>query len=210
MGKKDPRIDAYIARSAPFARPILRHLRKVVRAGCPQAEETLKWGMPHFVYEGILCNMAAFKAHCAFGFWKPGRVAGVRAALPVPEAKAMGQFGRIKAVSDLPSEATLRRLVKAMAAAKAAGVKAPAKPRAVARRVAPARRAAAAPDYFLAALRKNKRALAIYQGFSPSNQREYVEWVTEAKGEDTRRRRLATAVTWLAEGKVCNWKYVGK
>jgi hypothetical protein len=134
MTRKDPRIDAYIAKSAPFARPILKHLRRVVHAGCPGVEETIKWGMPHFVHVGILCNMAAFKGHCAFGFWKPGRLAGAGVRLPAATEKAMGQFGRITALSDLPSEATLRRLVKAMAAVNERAVKATAATRTAAQR----------------------------------------------------------------------------
>ena len=204
MTRKDPRIDAYIAKSAPFARPILKHLRQVVHAGCPQVEETLKWGFPHFLHGGILCSMASFKAHCAFGFWKPARLAAAGVRLPAATEKAMGQFGRLTTLADLPSEAALRRLVKAMAALNAAGVKAPAKPRPA------ARRAVAVPADLLAALRKNRRALATFEGLSPSDRRDYVEWVTEAKREETRRRRLATAVEWLAEGKVLNWKYVRK
>jgi uncharacterized protein YdeI (YjbR/CyaY-like superfamily) len=175
-----------------------------VHAGCPQVEEMLKWSMPHFVYQGILCNMAAFKSHCAFGFWRPGRAAGLRAGLPVPEAKAMGQFRRIATVSDLPGEKALLRMVKAVVAANAAGVKAPARARAVTKRVAPV------PAYFMAVLRKDQKALATFEGFSPSHRRDYVEWVTEAKGDETRRRRLATAVAWLAAGKARDWKYLEK
>jgi uncharacterized protein YdeI (YjbR/CyaY-like superfamily) len=202
MGKKDPRIDAYIARSGPFARPILKHLRKVVHAGCPEVQETLKWGFPHFMHQGILCSMASFKAHCAFGFWKAGRLAGTPAGLPAADAKAMGQFGRITALSDLPSQRTLLRYVKAVAALNARGVKAPRPARPA------AKRPLAVPEYFTAALRKNRKAAAGFAGFSPSNRRDYVEWVAEAKGEETRRRRLQAAVEWLAEGKTRNWKYI--
>ncbi len=202
MGKKDPRIDAYIAKSADFAKPVLRHLRKVVHAGCPDVEETLKWGMPAFMYKGILCGMAAFKGHCTFGFWKETLLKKKYGPLAKVDAKAMGQFGRITGVADLPSERTLLRFVKDAAALNDAGVKVAARPK--------TKKPLAIPTDFMAALRKNKKALATFEGFSPSHKREYVEWVTEAKGEDTRARRLATAVAWMADGKVRNWKYVGK
>ena len=202
MGKKDPRIDAYIAKSADFAKPVLRHLRKVVHAGCPEVEETLKWGMPAFVYKGILCGMAAFKGHCTFGFWKETLLKKKYGPLPKVDARAMGQFGRITGIADLPSERTLLRFVKDAAALNDAGVKSPVRSK--------AKKSLAVPAYFMAALRKNKKALATFEGFSPSNKREYVEWVTEAKGEDTRARRLETAVAWMAQGKVRNWKYIGK
>ena len=207
MGKKDLRIDTYIGKSAEFAKPILRHIRKVVHAGCPDVEETLKWGFPHFMYKGILCSMAAFKAHCAFGFWKQALLRekhkSLAKAAKVAEP-AMGQFGRITGVADLPSEKTLLRLVADAAALNNEGVKSPARSR------AKGKRALAIPAYFMSALRENKKALATFNGFSPSNKKEYVEWVTEAKTEETRERRLATAVEWMAEGKIRNWKYTRK
>jgi hypothetical protein len=204
MGKKDPRVDAYIADSAAFARPILKHLRKIVHAGCPEVEETLKWGFPHFEHQGILCSMASFKGHCAFGFWKGALLASESKALAKRREEAMGQFGRITALSDLPGEKALLQLVRKAAALNEQGVKLPARPR------APRSASVKTPAYFLAALRKNKQALAAFQGFSPSHQREYVEWVTEAKGEDTRRRRMEKAVEWMSQGKGRNWKYERK
>ncbi len=202
MGKKDPRIDAYIAKSADFAKPVLRHLRKVVHAGCPDVEETLKWGFPHFMYKGMLCSMASFKGHCTFGFWKEVLLKEKRGTLAKVDEPAMGQFGRITAVADLPSEKALVRYVKGAAALNDQGVRAPARSK--------AKKPLAVPAYFMAALRKNKKAFATFEGFSPSNKKEYVEWVTEAKAEETRQRRLATAVAWMAAGKVRNWKYIGK
>jgi uncharacterized protein YdeI (YjbR/CyaY-like superfamily) len=203
MGKKDPRIDAYIARSAEFARPILKHLRAVVHDGCPEAEETLKWGHPSFTYKGIFAGMAAFKGHCTFGFWKDALLRD-EPGHPGKNDQAMGAFGRITSVAGLPSEKALIRLVKKAAALHDQGVKVPRPPR-------PKRRAEAkVPAYLASALRKNKKALATFQGFSPSQRWEYIEWVTEAKGEETRARRLATAVAWMSEGKIRNWKYVRK
>lgn len=202
MGRKDPRIDAYIAGAAEFARPILTHLRKIVHAGCPEVEETLKWSVPHFDHKGTMCSMAAFKAHCAFGFWKESLVLeGKRPAGAGPGA--MGQFGRITALSDLPDEKTLIGYVRKAAALNEQRIK-------VARPRPTGARALEVPDYFMKAIRKNPKAKSAFDGFSPSHKREYVEWVTEAKAEATRTRRLETAVTWMAEGKVRNWKYVKK
>ena len=196
---KDPRIDAYIAKSAPFAKPILKKLRAAVHAGCPKVEETLKWGHPSFTYDGILCGMAAFKAHCTFGFWQHE---ALRAKGLEPAAdKAMGQFGRLTSVTDLPSDKALSRLVQAAAKLKDDGVKRPPRPK-------PARdRKLDVPAYFTAALRKSAKARATFDGFSYSKKKDYVEWVTEARTDETRSRRLATAVEWMAEGKARNWKY---
>lgn len=207
MGKKDPRIDAYIEKAAPFAKPILRHLRKAVHSAVPEVEETIKWSMPHFDYRGIFCGMGAFKAHCTFGFWRGSMLKGV-AGMPDRADEAMGHLGRITSLDDLPDDRTLSRLLKAAAKlneeAKAPGKGRPAKPR-VAKRPP-----LEAPDYFLRALRKNAAALRTYQAFSPSHQREYVEWVTEAKREETRQRRLEQAVAQMAEGKTQHWKYERK
>ena len=198
MGRMDPRVDAYIAKAQPFAKPILNRIRKTVHAGCPDVTETIKWGMPAFEYKGPLAGMAAFKAHAVMGFWK----ARAMKTLPKDRVKdAMGTFGRFESVDDVPSEAALARMVKEAAPLNEEGVKV--------QRVAFApKKPVDAPSYMLAAIKKNKRAHAAYEAFSPSCKREYVEWVTEAKTEATRERRLATAVQWMAEGKVRNWKYV--
>jgi len=195
MGKRDPRIDAYIAKSPDFARPILKHLRDVVHEGCPGVEETVKWSMPHFDYHGgPLAGMAAFKAHCAFGFWK--------GSLIVPGSSyAMGQFGRITALSDLPSDKVLVGYVRKAARLNEEGVKAP-------RPIKPAKKEIRIPPDLSSALKRNPKARTTYEGFSPSRKREYLEWITEAKTEDTRKKRLDTAIGWMAEGKPRNWKYM--
>jgi len=194
MGKKDPRVDAYIAKSAEFAQPILRHLRKVVHEECPEVEETMKWSFPHFMYKGMLCAMASFKEHCAFGFWK--------GKLIVPGKKdAMGHFGRITSLSDLPKDSVLAGYVREAVRLNDAGEKVPRKPR-------EPKKALRTPPDLSAALSKNAKARATFEGFSPSRKREYVEWITEARSEDTRRKRLGTAVEWIAEGKARNWKYM--
>ena len=204
MGKKDRRVDDYIARSAPFAKPILRHLRSVVHAACPSIEETLKWSSPSFTHKGIVCGMAAFKEHCVFGFWKEALLRDRIARLPRGEGEAMGQFGRITSVSQLPGDRVMMRLVRAAVELNERGIKSPtrSKPR--------GERKLRVPGHFMDALRKNRRALETFTGFTYSNQKEYVDWVTEAKGEETRRRRMETSVAWMAEGKIRNWKYIRK
>ena len=200
MATRDPRVDVYIAKSAAFARPILTHLREVMHATCPEIEETLKWSMPTFMYAGgILCGMAAFKQHCVFNFWKGALIV---AADDISNESAMGQFGRITKLSDLPSKKTLTAYIRQAMKLNEDGVKVPS-------RVKPAkpRPAPVAPDELLSALKKNKRAKTTYDAFSPSCKREYVEWITEAKRDETRQRRVAQAVEWMAEGKQRNWKY---
>lgn len=198
MGTKDPRIDEYIAKSAPFAKPILKHLRKVVHAGCPGVQETVKWSMPHFDYKGIMCGMGAFNEHCAFGFWKSELILPQKAG----DKKGMGSFGCIKSLDDLPSDKTLISYVKKAAALNDAGVQAPW------RRARKKRAALPMPDDFSAALKKNAKARKNFESFSPSQRREYIEWITEAKRSETRKQRLATSLEWLAEGKSRNWKYL--
>jgi uncharacterized protein YdeI (YjbR/CyaY-like superfamily) len=198
MATKDPRIDAYIAKSADFAKPILKHLRKAVHAGCPQVVETIKWSMPHFDYKGVMCGMAAFKEHCAFGFWKADLILNRDNQT---EKSGMGSFGCIKSVADLPAEKTLIGYVRKAAALNEAGIKAPG-------RTQPKKRAPIpVPDDFLAALKKNAKARKTFENFAPSHRREYLEWITEAKREETRKERMAKTLKLLAEGKSLHWKY---
>jgi uncharacterized protein YdeI (YjbR/CyaY-like superfamily) len=195
MPSRDPRIDAYIEKAQPFAKPILRHVRKIVHQAVPGVEETIKWGFPHFQYKGILCSIAAFKAHCALGFWN--------ASVLQEDQKhrtAMGQFGRITSTADLPSERNLVALVKKAAAMNEAGVK----PK---RAVRAPRPPLDPPDDLVAALKADKKAQAAFAAFPPSHRREYIEWLTEAKTDATRQRRLDTALAWIADGKGRNWKY---
>ena len=199
MATKDPRIDAYIAKSAAFAKPILKHLRKVVHAGCPVVVETMKWSMPHFDHKGVMCGMAAFKEHCAFGFWKADLVLdrGENG-----EKSGMGSFGCIRSLADLPNEKTLIGYVKKAAALNEAGIKAPG-------RTQPKKREPlATPDDLSAALKKSAKARKTFEDFPPSHRREYIEWITEAKREETRKERLAKTMKWLAESKARNWKYM--
>jgi hypothetical protein len=201
MGSRDPRVDAYIGEAAAFARPILDHLRALVHEACPEVTETIKWGHPNFEHRGTLCGMAAFKAHCTFAFWKASLLTGTPGIGSGPSP--VDQFGRLASVADLPSRSTLLRLIQKAATLNEEGVK-PERPRGV------APRELAVPDYFLAALRKNRKALATFEAFPYSHKKEYVEWVAAAKRDETRQRRLDLAVTQMAEGKTQNWKYERK
>jgi uncharacterized protein YdeI (YjbR/CyaY-like superfamily) len=193
---RDPRVDAYIARQADFARPILDHLRACVHSACSEAEETLKWGMPSFLYKGkILAGMAAFKAHATFGFWRAGVAAEIGA-----EHDAMGQFGRLTSIADLPAPDRLAALI-AEAMALIESRPPPKKP------TRPPRPELPVPEALKTALDANPRAAATFAAFAPSCRREYVEWVAEAKRPETRDKRVAQAVEWMAEGKRRNWKY---
>ncbi len=202
MAKKNPAVDAYIAKSADFAKPILKHIRKLVHGACPDVVEEMKWSFPHFSYKGMFCGMAAFKQHATFGFWKANLMAERVKEMPKLGADAMGQFGCITSVKDLPSDAIMTKLIKVAVELNDAGVKAPKK------KVTPVKdRVLTIPDYFMKAVKKNKKALATFEAFPYSSKKEYVAWVVEAKAEATRDKRLAQAVEWMAEGKRRNWKY---
>jgi uncharacterized protein YdeI (YjbR/CyaY-like superfamily) len=194
--KTDPRIDAYIASRAEFARPILEHLRSVVHEACPECEETLKWSSPSFIYKGkILAGFAAFKAHATFGYWSGTQVVEMSGKEPT----AMGQFGRLTSLADLPARVTLIALTRKAMALIDEGVK-PARSKSV-------KAPFTVPQDLRAAIDAVPAAKATFDAFPPSCQREYVEWLTEAKRDETRARRLAQTVEWLAEGKRRNWKY---
>jgi uncharacterized protein YdeI (YjbR/CyaY-like superfamily) len=195
---RDPRIDAYIERQADFARPILGHLREAVRRACPEAEETMKWSMPHFTYRGqILAGMAAFKAHATFGFWRGKEVTGGTGK----ERDAMGSFGRLTSLDDLPSDETLDALIRKAAKVTTSGTKAPRPAK------APPKPAPETPGDLRSALDASPTAAATFESFPPSCRREYVDWVIEAKRPETRAKRIAQAIEWMAEGKRRHWKY---
>ena len=197
MPTVDPRVDAYIEKSAEFAKPVLSHLRKLIHKACPDVTETLKWSMPSFEYKGILCGFAAFKQHCTFGFWKQSLME--TDAFPKNKT-AMGSFGRITSLDDLPSDKVMIGLIKQAAELNDEGVKLTKKP-------ATPKKDLVIPPELTKALSKNKTAKAAFDKFSPSHKKEYVEWITEAKTEPTRNKRLATTVEWLSQGKSRNWKY---
>ena len=196
MPKRDPRIDDYIARSAAFAQPILTHIRDVVHTACPDVEETLKWRSPTFVYAGgILCGMAAFKEHCQFHFWKGGLIHDEDGVSVNDSLRAVTK------ISDLPSKRQLTRYIKQAMTLNEEGVSVP-------KRTAAPKPELQVPDDLSAALKRNRKAAETFENFSPSHRREYIEWITEAKRDLTRERRVAQAMEWLAEGKPRNWKYM--
>lgn len=196
MGTRDPRIDQYVAKQADFAKPILAHLREVVHSACPEVVEETKWGVPFFMYHGPLCNMAAFKQHCAFGFWKGALVVGRGSG---EDDRAAGQFGRITSVKDLPSKKELTAYIKKAMKLNEEGVAVPKEKK--------SRPTLPVPAELTAALAKNRKAREVFEAFSPSQQRDYSEWIGDAKREETRAARVAQAVEWIADGKPRHWKY---
>jgi uncharacterized protein YdeI (YjbR/CyaY-like superfamily) len=200
----DPRIDTYIAKSKPFAQPILNHVRELVHKACPGVVETIKWSRPFFEYKGvILANMSAFKEHCSFGFWGVEISAVLREAR-VLQSDAMGSLGRITRIEDLPVKKQMLELLrKAVAFIESGQYTSPiaARPKVV-KAASPE-----TPSEFTRALKANKKAAAVFAAFSPSCKKEYVEWIADAKRDETRAKRIATAVEWIGEGKQRNWKY---
>jgi uncharacterized protein YdeI (YjbR/CyaY-like superfamily) len=199
----DKRVDAYIEKSADFAKPILKHLRKLIHAACPDVEETIKWGFAFFDYKGPLCHIAAFKQHCVIGFWKTALLKDEKGILSDKKDEAMGCLGRITSMKDLPSDKIIIGFIKQAKQLNDDGIKLPAKPKTVKKEIA-------VPDYVTKALNKNKKAKATFEEFSPSHRREYLEWITEAKQEETKNKRIAQMIEWLTEGKHRNWKHERK
>lgn len=202
MQSTDSRIDDYIKRAQPFAQPILLKMRFMIHKACPQITETLKWGMPSFEYKGPLFSMAAFKNHCVGGFWKASLLndpKGVLGKIKSEGGEAMGNFGRMTSVADLPSEKYFSMLVKQHIKLNEEGIK-PAK------KVKPAAELLI-PDDFINALKTNKQAEKYFVTLSPSHKREYIEWIIEAKTQSTRVKRISKTIDFCAEGKSKNWKY---
>ena len=202
MGKKDKRIDAYIAKAADFAKPILKHFRELVHKACPDVEETMKWSFPHFDYKGgTMASMASFKQHAAIGFWKAALFSDAKKLIDKAKTEeAMGHLGKISSLKDLPKDTVLLKYIKEAMKLNEAGIKVPQKERTTVKELV-------VPVYFTNAVKKNKKALKTFEGFSYSNKKEYVEWVSGAKTEDTKASRMATAVEWMSEGKIRHWKY---
>jgi uncharacterized protein YdeI (YjbR/CyaY-like superfamily) len=204
MATKDPRVDAYLEKVAPFAREVLTHLRELVHATCPEIEETWKWSFPVFMYKGaILCNMAGFKEHCAFGFWKAALMENDEKVLSVKDREGMGHLGKITSLKDLPKDATLKKYIKAAMKLNEDGVKLPARKKAS----EADKKQLPVPGYLTETLAAHPKAKAAFEAFSYSHKKEYIEWITEAKTETTRNKRMATMMEWLTEGKSRNWKY---
>ncbi len=205
MIKKEKKIDAYIAKSADFAKPILLHIRQLVNKTCPDVEEKMKWSFPHFDYKGeMMCSMAAFKQHAVFGFWK---AALMKDPVLVENAKsevAMGHLGKLTSLKDLPSDKKMTAWIKEAMMLTDKRIKLPSKAKTT------VKKELVVPDYFIKALSKNKKAKQVFENFAYSHKKEYLEWITEAKTEETRNKRMATALEWMTEGKGKNWKYQKK
>lgn len=208
MPTKDPRVDAYIEKSAAFAKPILKKLRALVHKGCPQVTETIKWGMPSFDYKGPLASMASFKQHCAFSFWKSAMLFEGKKMTEAEQRLSWGAPGtskdcaKITSKDDLPTDAKFIAMVKKAAKLNDEGVKVP--------KEMSAKKPLPMPPDFKAALKKSKKAATNFEKFPPSGKREYIQWITEAKKDETRQKRLATAIEWISAGKARNWKYQKK
>jgi len=197
----DPRIDAYIERAAAFAKPILIKLRKLIFQACPDAEEMIKWSFPNYeVHGSMLCSMAAFKEHCAFGFWKASLLKDPDGILHLAERNSMGHLDRLSSVKDLPSDKILIAYLKEAALLNKNNIK-------IARKKSAPGKELAIPKALAAALKKNKKAMVTFEAFPPSQRREYIEWISEAKTDVTLDKRLTTTIEWLEQGKTRHWKY---
>lgn len=193
----DQRIDAYIERSQDFAKPILRHIRELVHQACPNIQETMKWSMPHFDFKGPVCNMAAFKRHCAFGFWKQ-QILEHEAINS--DRNTLSTFGKIASLEDLPQDKVIIELVQKAVELNEKGIKVPA-------RKLGTKQDLEVPEILLEALARDEKAAETFAAFPYSSREDYVEWIADAKTDATRDKRLATAIEWLSEGKRRNWKY---
>jgi uncharacterized protein YdeI (YjbR/CyaY-like superfamily) len=199
----DPRVDAYIEKAAPFAQPILAHLRELMHKACPRVTESVKWGMPFFIQQGvILCHMAAFRQHCAFGFWGP-EMKRVLAKDGLNSSDAMGSLGRIITLKNLPSD----KLLLAYMSQAAELVETGERKKSIERPAKTKKKPVRVPAELTAALKKNKLAAKAFAAFSHSCQREYSAWIAKAKRAETKQKRLDQSIKWIAQGKSRNWKY---
>ena len=200
MGKI-AKTDTYIEQAADFSKPILRYIRQVVHEECPEVTEVIKWGFPCFDYKGFLCGMTAHKHHCSFTFWKGNVMDDPDDILEIVGKTGMGSLGKIKELSDLPDDTIFRKYLRHAVELNEQGVKKKVSAK-------PSRSELVVPDHFMEAISKNAKALSTFETFSNYNRKEYVEWITSAKTDATRDRRLAQAIEWMAEGKPRNWKYM--
>lgn len=201
MEQFDNRVDAYIAESADFAKPILTHLRELVHQASPELKETMKWSSPFFDHDGPVCQMAAFKQHCAFGFWKASVMDDPYQILN-QEADTAGSIGRITSLTDLPADDILIQYIQQAVSLNVQGIKAPARAK-----PQTSQSILTIPAYFIEVLDKNPLVKEQFEQFSPSQKKEYITWLIEAKTETTRIKRLETAIEWITEGKTRHWKY---
>lgn len=205
MGNKEKVIDAYIIKAADFAKPILNHIRELVHTACPDVEEKIKWGFPHFDYKGeMMCSMAAFKQHAICGFWKAALMKDTTLMQRARSEESMGHLGKITSLKDLPADKKMIAFVKEAMKLNDLGIKLPPRLKAA------EKKQIIVPGYLTKALMKNKKALQVFEAFPYSHKKEYVQWITEAKTEETRNKRIASAIEMIAEGKGKNWKYKRK
>lgn len=203
MEKYSPEIDAYIEKSQDFAKPILHYIRETIHECCPDAEETMKWSFPHFIYKGKnLCAMASFKQHCTFGFWLEKEMKTMQEITQDIEKNSMFSLGKITQVGDLPSKPQLKKAITEAMELTDMGV--------TMKKAAPSKTEMEIPDYFQNALNAQPKAKDFFEKASPSFRKEYIAWVSEAKTEATRNKRLEQSLEWIAEGKSRNWKYQKK
>ncbi len=205
MANKIKAVDDYIAKKADFAKPILKHIRELVHKACPDAEEKIKWGMPFFDYKDeMLCHIAAFKQHAVMGFWKATLMKDPILMETAKSEVAMGHLGKITSLKDMPSDKKITGWIKEAMVLNDKGIKLTKRP------TTAALVETAVPAFFANALKKHKKAKLVFDNFAPSHRKEYLQWITEAKTEETRNKRMATALEWIEEGKGKNWKYAKK
>lgn len=203
MEKYSTKVDEYIEKSPDFAKPILHYLRETIHEVCPEAEEAIKWKFPTFMYKGkILCSITSFKQYCSLGFWLHGEMKTITELETNAEKSSMFSLGKIAKMEDLPSKSHLKKAILEAMELTDMGV--------TMKKAPPTKTETEIPDYFKEALQQNKKALAIFESKSPSFRKEYIMWITEAKTEATRNKRMEQSLEWIAEGKGRNWKYEKK
>lgn len=194
--------DQYIDLQADFARPILQHLRTLIRSACPDGIEEFKWNFPHFTYKGvILCHLGAFKSHLSVGFWLSAIMDDPDGILQTSERESMGNLGRIKRMEDLPAPEVLVRYVHHAMDLIDQGRKLPSV------KEKPKDRTLSIPKILETMLDANPKAKGTFESFSYSAKKDYTLWIDEAKTEATKIKRATQAVEWLEEGKKRHWKY---
>lgn len=203
MEKYSAQVDEYIEKSPDFAKPILHYLRETIHETCPDAEEAVKWKFPAFMYKGkILCSITAFKQYCSLGFWLHQEMKTISELETAAEKSNMFSLGKITKMQDLPSKTLLKKAIKEAMELTDMGV--------TMKKAAPSKTETQIPDYFQTALNANEKALQVFQKASPSFRKEYINWITDAKTETTRHKRMEQALEWISEGKGRNWKYERK
>ncbi|SEW41674.1 Uncharacterized conserved protein YdeI, YjbR/CyaY-like superfamily, DUF1801 family [Chryseobacterium wanjuense] len=203
MEKYDTKVDEYIEKSPDFAKPILQYLRETIHEVCPDAEEAIKWKFPTFMYKGkILCSITSFKQYCSMGFWLHGEMKTIKELETNAEKSSMFSLGKITKMEDLPAKPLLKKAILEAMELTDMGV--------TMKKAVPSKTETPIPDYFKEVLQHNKKAWEVFEKGSPSFRKEYINWITEAKTEATRNKRMEQAIEWISEGKGRNWKYEKK